>query len=405
MAESTVKSMTLLPEYQEKFLKDLLSNIYRVDEDTGEVGGIASRSPLFGQPVLDEAGVQMYQKSDGTFTSDVNLAMKDQYGEPILAVEGGVAAPDVIRFTDPQKKSIELLTGVADPTTGKLPYSGIGAYKPFLTDARDTYSTGISAAEGSMGMYDPQGQVLYDTVTDPKTGVVTRTARTDPTTGELIRTSGYKDFYDPFVEEVIDTTLADIQRAGDIQKIGERAQAVGSGAFGGSRQAIAEQELQRNIEDQKARTGAQLRSAAYTGAQQQAQSAFENQMKRGQTGAQLFQTLGTGLGALGEASQQLGQRDVNALFNVGQLEQGQLQREFDVQREGQLEEAYEPFARFSFMRDILKGQPGASTTLAATGVPQRGSLGNILAGANTASAAAGGGQLFGLGSLMNVSGA
>jgi hypothetical protein len=128
-------------------------------------------------------------------------------------------------------------------------------------------------------------------------------------------------------------------------------------------------------------------------------------MKRGQTGAQLFQTLGTGLGALGEASQQLGQRDVNALFNVGQLEQGQLQREFDVQREGQLEEAYEPFARFSFMRDILKGQPGASTTLAATGVPQRGSLGNILAGANTASAAAGGGQLFGLGSLMNVSGA
>ena len=128
-------------------------------------------------------------------------------------------------------------------------------------------------------------------------------------------------------------------------------------------------------------------------------------MKRGQTAGQLFQTLGTGLGALGEASQQLGQRDVNALFNVGQLEQGQLQREFDVQREGQLEEAYEPFARFSFMRDILKGQPGASTTLAATGVPQRGSLGNILAGANTASAAAGGGQLFGLGSLMNVSGA
>ena len=80
-----------------------------------------------------------------------------------------------------------------------------------------------------------------------------------------MREGGYK-VYDPFVEDVIDTTLAEIQREGDIGKIGERARAIGAGAFGGSRQAIAEQELQRNISDQKARTAAQLRSAAYTGA-------------------------------------------------------------------------------------------------------------------------------------------
>ena len=360
MAESTVKSMTLLPEYQEKFLKDLLANIYRVDEETGQVSGIASRSPLYGTPVMDADGNQMYETDDGTFTSDINLAKKDQYGEPIFAVEGGVAAPDVIRFTDAQKDAL------------RLAQEGIGSFEPFLEDARSAYDEGLESIRGTDAAYDP---------------------------------TSYKDFYDPFVEQVIDTTLSDIRRETDMERDRIAAQSIGAGAFGGSRQAVAEQELARNAADQMARTGAQLRSAAYTGAQQQAQSAFENQMKRGQSAGQLFQTLGTGIGALGEASQQLGQRDVNALFNIGQLEQAQLQREFDVQREGQLEEAYEPFARFSFMRDILKGQPGASTTLAATGVPQRGSLGNILAGANTASAAAGGGQLFGLGSLMNVSGA
>ena len=57
MAEEYItKSMNLLPEYQEKFLKDLLANIYQTDEETGEVTGIAAQSPLFGNPVLDEEG-------------------------------------------------------------------------------------------------------------------------------------------------------------------------------------------------------------------------------------------------------------------------------------------------------------------------------------------------------------
>ena len=43
------KSMTLLPEYQEEFLKNLLANIYQVDEESGTITGIAAKSPLEGQ--------------------------------------------------------------------------------------------------------------------------------------------------------------------------------------------------------------------------------------------------------------------------------------------------------------------------------------------------------------------
>ena len=88
-------------------------------------------------------------------------------------------------------------------------------------------------------------------------------------------------------------------RPGAIAQQGIAANAVGAGAVGGARQGIAQQELARNVMDQQARTGAQLRSAGFQQAQQQAQNAFQNQMARLQSGAQLFGALGQGLGALG----------------------------------------------------------------------------------------------------------
>jgi hypothetical protein len=387
MAEEIIsKQMTLLPEYQEDFLKDLLANIYQVDPETQEVTGIASKSPLYGEPILDASGNQMFVGADGNPTSDSTQAQVDQYGNPVMATDGGVAQPDVIRFTDAQQKALNLLTGDIDPDTGEYTYSGIGAFQDELDRANEVQELGVSAVKDSTGRYDPQGQIVRDADGNPMI---------DPTTGETMREGGYKDFYDPFVEDVIDTTLADIRREGDIAKIGARAEAVGAGAFGGSRQAIAEQELQRNIDDRAARTSAQLRSAAYTGAQNQAQSAFENQMKRGQGAGQLFQSLGTGIGALGEAQQALDQKDVNALFNVGSLEQNQLQSEYDVQRASQLEEAYEPFARFSYMRDILSGVPSSGTSLAASATPQASPLANVLGGASTQISAGGGQPIIG----------
>ena len=384
MTDNIVKSMTLLPEYQEKFLKDLLANIYQVDEESGTITGIAARSPLESQQyfqtadggatldpsaaAMDEAGnpIRLYEAAAGGFTSDPTLAVKDQYDQPIFAMEGGVGAPDVIGFTDAQVDALDRLMGATD-AEGNVIYEGmLEAYKPFLDEALETYQTGVDTVDASTAEYDP---------------------------------TSYKKFYDPFVEEVIDTTLADIGRERDIQNQRIRADSVGGGAFGGSRQAVAQQELQRNVADQMARTGAQLRSAAFTGAQQQAQSAFENQQKRGLQAGQLFQQLGTGIGALGESAQQQGFQDFNTLFNAGQLEQQQLQRQFDVQRAADLEQAYEPFARFSYMRDILSGVPSSGTSLSAAATPQASPLGAALNYAGQLGGATGG--ISTLGSIVN----
>jgi len=355
---------TFLPGYQEQFLKDLLANIYGTDPDTGEITGIASRNPLEGQLVTDDEGNPVFE------TNPDGSQKLDFAGQPIQKTIGGVARPDVARFTDAQKEAI------------RLGMEGVGAYQPMM-------DRGAANVEKGLGVFD-RGR----DITEMGVKALAGTTNEDGTVREF-DPNAYKAYMDPYTQEVIDTTFADINRQADMDRNRVRDSAIGAGAFGGSRGALQQSELTRNTADQMARTGAQLRSQGYGAAQQQAQSVFENQMNRGQNAAQIFNQLGQGIGtlggditktgiqqaALGEAAQAAQTRDVNSLFNLGQLEQRQRQNEFDVQRQAQLESAYEPFQRFQYMSDVLRGQPSSGSTLSTNTAPRGGFLGNVLFGA------------------------
>jgi hypothetical protein len=99
-------------------------------------------------------------------------------------------------------------------------------------------------------------------------------------------------FMNPYEQAVIDATMADMQRASDIAGRAEAAQAVGAGAFGGSRQGIVASERGRNLLQQQAQTAAGLRAQGYGASQEAALRAFEDQQRRGQSAAELMGSLG-----------------------------------------------------------------------------------------------------------------
>jgi hypothetical protein len=77
-------------------------------------------------------------------------------------------------------------------------------------------------------------------------------------------------FQDPFEEQVVQSAIRDIQEAGagQLSDIGQFASA--AGGFGGTRQALLESELQRNLQRRIGDISGQLRSAGFQTASQRA---------------------------------------------------------------------------------------------------------------------------------------
>tara|TARA_R100000935_G_scaffold36355_2_gene57337 strand:- start:219 stop:2456 length:2238 start_codon:yes stop_codon:yes gene_type:complete len=115
-------------------------------------------------------------------------------------------------------------------------------------------------------------------------------------------------FMNQYEDAAVQQALSDIQRQGNIAAQGQRAQAVGAGAFGGSRQGVQEAEMARNVLEQQGRTAAGMRQQGFESASQRAQQAFESQQARGQQAAQITGALGSqGASAGIQAAQSAGQ--------------------------------------------------------------------------------------------------
>ena len=140
-----------------------------------------------------------------------------------------------------------------------------------------------------------------------------------------------------------------------------------SGAFGGSRQAVLQGQIAADTMDQQARTGAQLRSQGFAQAQSAAQQAAAQQLRQAQLSIRdSWVYHKTGLGQLG---QQMGVQDINTLLGIGGLQQGQAQKQLDVDRANILAEQALPYQQIGFMSDIFRGVPALQQTYSTTSTP------------------------------------
>jgi hypothetical protein len=131
------------------------------------------------------------------------------------------------------------------------------------------------------------------------------------------------------MQSVVDVQQRQAQRQADVARTGRSAQAVGAGAFGGSRQAIMESEAARNLAQQKGDIQAQGLQSAYGQAQQQfnaeQQARLQAQQANQQAGITVGgQNLGAALGV-----QQLGAQTglQTALSNLSSQQQANVQNQ------------------------------------------------------------------------------
>ena len=298
---------------------------------------------------------------------------------------------------------------------------GIGAYSPYLQRGSEAIGQGIGAVGTGLGTigsalgqlpeaqqgYRDQSAAATQATQQGQAGLGQAQAMTAGADYNFSPTS-YQQFMDPYMESVIQQQYEDIAEQGDIAKNKATAQAVGAGAFGGSRGALEQAAINQNVLDQQARTGSQLRSAGFQQASNLAQQAASRQAQQqlaqagqfgqqagaggqlGLAGAQQLGQAGAGLGnlaqltgqlgsttgalgqtvgqlgtataGLGQLGQQMGVQDVNTLLGVGGLQQGQSQKALDIARVNSLAEQALPYQQVGFMSDLFRGVPALQQT-------------------------------------------
>lgn len=298
-------------------------------------------------------------------------------------------------------------------TATQLAQQGIGTYAPFLSQGAQAVQGGI----GALGYGTQLASQLPQYAQAAGTGMAALPAAQSMLglagMGAVGASQAYNPnaaqyFMNPYQEQVTQKALQEMRRQADIAGQSQAAQAVRSGAFGGTREGVQRAEMERNVQDLMGQRIAQDLAANYAQAQQAAMGAFEQQQQRqlsgaglmgnlagqqGQlamlpaqiaaqqanimgTGAQMYGTLGQGLGslgvqqaALGEAAQKLGQQDVNLLFTLGEQNRQIQQQALEAARATQLQKTMAPYQQLSFLSDIYKGAPSSQMSITGQTAP------------------------------------
>jgi hypothetical protein len=171
-------------------------------------------------------------------------------------------------------------------TLGQAERIAAGAAPTNFAQAQGTLGQGIGALQGAAQMYDP---------------------------------SRAQAFMNPYQQQVIDESIRQINRQGDMSRQNLQAQATRAGAFGGSREGVQRAELERALSEQRNAAIVGGLSQGYNQAAAQAQQAFEAQQGRQLAQAQGLQGAAGLQGQFGQTQQQQALQQAQALQGIGGL--------------------------------------------------------------------------------------
>lgn len=265
---------------------------------------------------------------------------------------------------------------------GAMVPKGLKAYKPFSNDP-SAYFAGFSPMQqqSQQGAANMTAAPQLSGATGMAAEAGLRGLDTRYGTGQFgantFDQGAAQQYMNPYMQSVVDLQQQDAQRQADIAGTQRSAQAVGAGAFGGSRQAIMDAEAAKNLASQKGAIQSQGLNTAYTNAQQQfnadqarqqqAQQMYEQSRQYGAgLGMQGLQTALQGAGQLGQLGGQQFQQgmDINKLQNqMGSQQQQAQQNILNQQIQNYATAQQYPMMQLSNMSNLLRGMPMQSTTV------------------------------------------
>lgn len=181
------------------------------------------------------------------------------------------------QFSDPNSAAFKNVGSAASMTqaAGDAGYNAVNAANLSRGAVRDINAERIAAERIAAD------KVSGANVTSEALGQIAPQARANvrDITANSFLNQNMQQYMNPYTQQVVDTSLQDLERSRQLAQQQGAAQAVKAKAFGGSRQGVAEAETNRAYADQAARTAAGLRSQGFDTASQLAQSDLARQMQ------------------------------------------------------------------------------------------------------------------------------
>ena len=336
------------PSYIEAREKSLLDDIMGEDGPDGFTGGLIQESVLGsdGKEYAKYFNIAPYEMA-GQYGRDAAGNVNNEFGletfasRALSADSNNDGIPDFLGRYAPY---FETAGGAATGGIESL-RRGIGA----LGEGKSFFGPAAQYVSGGRGMYDPSQYV-----------------------------SAYMN---PYTENVIQETEKDIERQGNVARQRASAEAVGRGAFGGSRQGIQAAEVERSIQDAKAKASADLRARNYDQALSASSGAYQNAATReleagrlmgglgqsvGQIGSQ-YGTLGGQYGNLAGTTADIGRvysalapADMSYMTGVGAQERDYRQQMIDTSRKESMRPTEQALLPYSYAYGALTGTPSAN---------------------------------------------
>jgi len=372
---SRAETIQRRPEYIERFEKALLSRIFGDEvKDTRE--GAPEGSTILKGGILDaDAFPNLFRVAPYKLAGQQGRAQPIRF-EDIVDDEGEVVGQRPVYAEGVQPGDITgfgLETFAAQALSQDLNNDGVpdfmGRYTPYFETAGGAATGGLESLRRGLG-----------TVGEAKTFFGPAAQYVSGGRGMYDPSQYVSQFMSPYTSEVIDEVEKDIERQGNVARQRASAQAVGRGAFGGSRQGIQAAEIERNIQDAKAKATADLRSRAYDQALAASQQAYQQGATRELEAGRLMGGLGQSVGQLGTQFGSLGGQygslagttadigrvysalqpaDLAFMTGVGEAERAYRQQMIDTARQEYQRPTEQALLPYQFAYGALTGTPSA----------------------------------------------